>query len=186
MTDAEAWASIVDSLFSAVSVIVPALATAGIAWYTLRRDERMAADRRRAEASRLGLEHALKRRFELIDRVAEGAGQYEGLLQYWSNLAVDLGPDRRLTGDQSARLEELTGGHKAWGAYRAAAHERGDAELESACIGLGNEVSLLLIRRPQGEIDVIQREQWAYEKLKVIWRKLRELRVQLESELPRP
>jgi hypothetical protein len=54
----------------------------------------------------------------------------------------------------------------------------------AACIGLGNEVSLLLLRRPHGELDVARHEQFAYERLSVIWAKLRELRERLEQELP--
>jgi hypothetical protein len=172
-------ASVLNTLFSSL----PALATAAIAIYTLMRDERMQRERRAGEAGRIALDHALRRRFELVDRLSQGVGRYEGLLQYRDQVAVDLPPDRELTSEVIAKLDALQGGYEAWGAYRAAAHELGDPELENECIWLGNDLAFLLLRRPPGEFDENARAQLAQTRLDAIWPKLRGLRKELEREL---
>src|SRR5205823_5292642 len=115
--------------------------TALVAWYAIRDGRQRAQDARRADLQKLSLDYALRRRFELMDRVAAGAGRYEGLLQYHDRLAVDMDPNGL------ERHYQLIGGFEGWGAYRAAARELGDPELRRAAIRLGNLVSTLLTKR---------------------------------------
>ena len=184
MSDAQ-WASTVDLLKAVLPSLFTALVAAYIVWDGRKRDERRSADekerdkdRRRADVIRMGLDRALDWKFELIDRIARGAAEYEGLLQYPERLAVDLTPEGIV------RLDELTGGYKAWGSYRAAAFELGDGELASACLGSGNLVSSLLVRRD--DIDATRRQKYedkAYEHLQTIWKRLGELRMDVEQHL---
>ena len=183
MSDAQ-WASTVDLLKTVLPGLFTALVAAYVVWDGKKRDERRSSDeeardkdRRRADVIRMGLDRALDRKFELIDRVARGVARYEGLLQYRHRLAVDLTPEG------IARLDELTGGWEQWGSYRGAAHEL-DAELAGACIGLGNLVDGLLVNRPDIEARSKQiDENRAYELIAEIWRRLGELRMDVEHRL---
>lgn len=161
--------------------IIPSAMTAVVAVYAIRdgreRARELTKDQRRADVIRLGLDYALRRKFALMDRVARGAAEWEGLLQYRERLKVDL------TAEGIARLEELTGGYRAWGSYRAAAHELGDSELERAAIGLGNTVPLLLMKRPDLAGVEDDNERHAYALLKIIWERLAVLRMDVEHQL---
>jgi hypothetical protein len=178
------WASTVDLLKAVLPSLFTALVAAYVVWDGRKRDERRSADeqrrakdQRRADVIRMGLDRALDRKFELIDRVARGVARYEGLLQYKDRLAVEP------TLEGAARLDELTGGWEEWGSYRGAAHEL-DAELAGACIGLGNLVGGLLLKRPDIEPQTRQLdENRAYDLIQEIWRRLGELRMDVEHQL---